>query len=134
LLIGIPHQTHQTAQTTKNQPNAKRINPPTPFTSIGDVTLQVSVRFFTVLREITGKKEETLQFPQETATVAVALKTLANRYGKPFTDYVYDADTDNVKGFLQFFVNGQSTAAMKGIDSELHEEDVLAIVPPVGGG
>jgi molybdopterin synthase sulfur carrier subunit len=94
--------------------------------------VQISVRFFTVLREITDKKEETLQLPQD-ATIDTALQTLAQRYGEPFTEYVYDQN-GKVKGFLQFFINGQSTAAVKGLDSKLHEEDVLAIVPPVGGG
>jgi molybdopterin synthase sulfur carrier subunit len=94
--------------------------------------MQISVRFFTVLREITDKKEETLQLTQD-ATIANALQTLAQKYGEPFAEYVYDQN-GKVKGFLQFFINGQSTAATKGIESELHEGDVLAIVPPVGGG
>jgi sulfur-carrier protein len=97
--------------------------------------LKVSVRFFTVLREVTGKKEETLQFPEiEKITVATVIKTLADCYGKPFTEYVYDARSGEVKGFLQFFINGQSATAINGLDSELKDMDMVAIVPPVGGG
>jgi molybdopterin synthase sulfur carrier subunit len=97
--------------------------------------LKVSVRFFTVLREVAGKKEETLQFAEgEKVTVDAVLKALSSRYGKPFTEYVYDQQTGEVKGFLQFFVNGQSTSALNGLESALHDGDVLAIVPPVGGG
>jgi molybdopterin synthase sulfur carrier subunit len=97
--------------------------------------LQVSVRFFTSLRETVGKKEETLKFPEGSkATVGVVLKTLAQRYGKRFVEYVYDEKTGEVKGFLQFLVNGKSAAAFNGLQTELENGDVLAILPPVGGG
>jgi sulfur-carrier protein len=97
--------------------------------------LKVSVRFFTNLREITGKKEETLEFSDdEKVTVEKILTTLSSQYGKGFVDYVYDAKTREVKGFLQFLINGQSASTMKGLQTELKNGDVLAILPPVGGG
>ena len=97
--------------------------------------LQVSVRFFTSLREIVGKKEETLKFPEgEKVTIEVVLETLKQRYGKKFFEYVYDRETGEVKGFLQFLINGRSASTMKGLETELREGDVLAILPPVGGG
>ena len=63
-----------------------------------------------------------------------ALKSLAERYGKRFREYVYDSGTGDVKGFLQFFINGKSASTLNGLQTELHDGDVLAIVPPVGGG
>jgi molybdopterin synthase sulfur carrier subunit len=97
--------------------------------------LQVSVRFFTSLREIVDKKEETLKFPEgEKVTVDKVLKTLTQRYGKRFLEYVYEDKTKEVRGFLQFLVNGKSATTMNGIETELEDGDVLAILPPVGGG
>ena len=97
--------------------------------------MQVSVRFFTSLRDIVGKKEETLEFPEgEKVTVEVALKMLTQRYGNRFVDYVYDAKTGEVRGFLQFLINGKSASTMNGLETELADGDVLAILPPVGGG
>lgn len=97
--------------------------------------LQVSVRFFTTLREVTGKREEALKFRDgETVTVNMILALLAKKYGKSFSEYVYDHKTREIKGFLQFLVNGRSASAYDGLDTKLANGDVLAIIPPVGGG
>jgi len=97
--------------------------------------LHVSVRFFTTLREVAGKKEETLEFPKgETVTVDRVLKRLTQRYGRKFVEYAYDGKTGEVKGFIQFLVNGRSTSSLKGLATRLADGDVLAIIPPVGGG
>ncbi|MGA2522554.1 MAG: MoaD family protein [Candidatus Bathyarchaeia archaeon] len=94
----------------------------------------MKVRFFTSLREIVNKREETLTFRGETVTVDSVLKILSEKYGATFTDYVYEGRTGQPKGFLQFLVNGNSTSALRGLQTELREGDVLAILPPVGGG
>jgi len=101
----------------------------------GVSALQVSVRFFTTLREVTGKREETLRFKgNETITVNTVLGILAKRYGKSFFDYVYDRKTGDVKGFLQFLINGRSASTSDRLETKLVDGDVLAIIPPVGGG
>lgn len=96
--------------------------------------MEIKVRFFTTLREITNKREETLTLTDPKTTVSMVLKLLSEKYGKLFDDYVFDAKTGQVKGFLQFLVNGNSTATLQGLDTELKDGDVLAILPPVGGG
>ena len=103
--------------------------------NIGVITLQVLVRFFTSLREIVDKKEERLRFSEkEKVTVNIVLKTLSQRYGKTFSEYVYESKTGDVRSFLQFLVNGKSASTIKGLQTELEDGDVLAILPPVGGG
>ncbi len=97
--------------------------------------MQVSVRFFTTLREITEKKEETLKFrANEAVTISRVLDVLSRRYGKEFDDYVFEHETSEVKGFLQFLVNGRNASTSENLDTKLADGDVLAIIPPVGGG
>ena len=97
--------------------------------------MEVKVRFFTSLREIVGKREETLTFPDEKkVTVDLVLKTLSDKYGKPFIDYVFDGAAGQPKNFLQFLINGTSTSTLKGLETEVTDGAVLAILPPVGGG
>jgi MoaD family protein len=97
--------------------------------------LEIKVRFFTNLREIVDKREETLTFPDnEKATVGLVLEKLSKKYGRLFTEYVYDDKTGQPKNFLQFLVNGTSTSTLNGLDTVLWDGVVLAILPPVGGG
>ncbi len=93
----------------------------------------IKIRFFTVLRELTDKREEPLNFSQEHVTITQVLQTLSKKYGKPFDEYVFDAD-GQVKGFLQFLINGASAATLQGLETALRDGDVLAILPTVGGG
>jgi molybdopterin synthase sulfur carrier subunit len=97
--------------------------------------VQVSVRFFTTLREVIGKKEETLKFSGgESVTVDTVLERLVELHGKTFVEYVYDQKNGKVRGFLQFLVNGRSISSFEGLGTRLSDGDVLAIIPPVGGG
>ncbi len=97
--------------------------------------MEIKVRFFTNLREIVEKREETLTFTDDTnVTVRLVLTTLSKKYGAPFIEYVYNGKTGQPKSFLQFLVNGTSTTTLNGLETELKNGAVLAILPPVGGG
>lgn len=95
-------------------------------------SVEVKVKFFTTLREIVGKKEEQIELSRS-VTVEALLRQLSKTYGKEFEDYVYD-ELGNVRGHLQFLVNGNSVTALQGFKTKLREGDQLAILPPVGGG
>ncbi len=97
--------------------------------------MKISVRFFTSLRELIGKKEETVEFSDdEKVTIDRILRLLSSEHGKRFVDYVYEPTKGEVKSFLQFLVNGKSASTLNGLQTELRDGDVLAILPPVGGG
>lgn len=94
--------------------------------------MKVTVKFFTTLREITGKREEEIKSPED-LTVDELLEKLSKRHGHQFIKYVYD-ETGNVRSYLQFLVNGKSITTMQGFKTKLKEGDSVAIIPPVGGG
>ena len=94
--------------------------------------MKVTVKFFTTLRELTGKKEEEIESPK-VITVAELLNLLSKRHGRGFTDYVYD-EKGRVRGHLHFLINGRSVTTLQGFETRLEEGDRFAIIPPVGGG
>ena len=97
--------------------------------------LIVKVLFFTSLREITGRREELIKLTdKDNISIKVILEMLSNRFGQSFIDYIYSAKTKKVKGFLQFLVNGKSIQPLNSLQAKLTDGDVLAILPPVGGG
>ena len=94
--------------------------------------MKVEVKFFTSLREITGKKTEEIQI-QDIITVEMLLTLLSEKYGKRFREYVY-TKKGKVQVFLSFLVNGKNINALEGFDTKLKQGDTVVILPPVGGG
>jgi len=97
--------------------------------------LNVSVRFFGSLRALVGKKVECVEFEdREEVTVEEALKRLSEIYGKDFVEYAFDRRTGEIQSYLLLLVNGRSITVLGGLETRLIDGDVLAILPPVGGG
>lgn len=94
--------------------------------------MRVTVKFFTTLREIVGKREEEFEFSRGT-TVKELLKHLSESYGQAFKEYIYN-ERGRVKSYLQFLINGKSITTLKGFETRLKDGDKVAIIPPVGGG
>jgi molybdopterin synthase sulfur carrier subunit len=94
--------------------------------------MNVEVRFFTSLREITGKKVDEIQL-QNVITVEELLTLLSEKHGKKFNEYIYNKK-GKVYGFLSFLVNGKNINVLQGFDTKLKQGDTIAILPPVGGG
>jgi molybdopterin synthase sulfur carrier subunit len=94
--------------------------------------MKVEVKFFTSLREITGKKSDEIQL-QNVITVEELLTLLSEKYGKKFREYIYNKK-GKVQDFLSFLINGKNINVLQGFDTELKQGDTIAIIPPVGGG
>ena len=94
--------------------------------------IKITIKFFTTLREIVGKKEEQIEFSRP-ITVEAFLRQLSETYGKDFVDYVFD-ELGNVRGHLQILINGKSITTLQGFKTKLSNGDQIAILPPVGGG
>jgi len=94
--------------------------------------MRVTVKFFTALREIVGKREEVLEFSKGT-TIKELLKHLSESHGQALKEYIYN-ERGRAKSHLQFLINGKSITTLKGFETKLKDGDKIAIIPPVGGG
>ncbi len=91
------------------------------------------MKHFATIREIVGKKEETLEVENGTTLVDL-LHILSKMYGPHFADYVYDKETGAPKEYLQFLINGRSARSLDGFRTKIVGDCQFAIIPPVGGG
>ena len=94
--------------------------------------MKITVKFFTSLREITGKKEYEIQLAN-IITVEELLANLSKKYGKKFTEYLYD-EKGKVQKYIQVLINSRCINELQGFETKLKEGDIVAILPPVGGG
>lgn len=94
--------------------------------------MKITMRFFTILKDITKKNKEELEVPQ-TTTIEDLLSLLSKKYGLQFKNYIYDPD-GQTKPHLQFLVNWTNITTLNGFKTSLNEHDEIAIIPPVSGG
>ncbi|MCK5625782.1 MoaD family protein [Candidatus Bathyarchaeota archaeon] len=94
--------------------------------------MKVTMRFFTILKEIAQKNKEEIEVPH-TTTVEELISLISNKYGPQFKSYVYNQN-GQIKPYLQFLVNWANITTLNGFKTLLKEHDEIAIIPPVSGG
>jgi MoaD family protein len=93
------------------------------------MTVQVTVLFHAMFREIAGTRDITQELGRD-STLEELLKQLARTYGKDFKT-VIDPRTGQISNDTLVMLNGQS---VRKVDMELKNKDVIMISVPVGGG
>ncbi len=93
--------------------------------------MRVKVRFFTVLRELIGKREEDVVV-RDGASVREVLDLLSERYGKEFSDYLFEEK--RVREHIQILLNGANIMTLDGFETRLKDDSTLALLPPMEGG
>jgi MoaD family protein len=94
--------------------------------------MEITVRYFTVLRRITEKRQESLKM-KEDSTLEDMLLIITEKYGKNFERYV--SSGIGKKGLrLIFLLNGKDAIQFEGLKTRLHEGDTVALMPPIAGG
>ncbi|AGK62154.1 MoaD family protein, archaeal [Archaeoglobus sulfaticallidus PM70-1] len=87
----------------------------------------VKVKLFANFREAANTKEVEV----EAKTIKELLQTLTTKFEK-LKPLIYEGD--RLRDYVHIMVNGRHIRSLNGIDTELKEEDVVAIFPPVSGG
>jgi molybdopterin synthase sulfur carrier subunit len=95
--------------------------------------MKVRVKYFTTLRELAGTKEDELDLKDGCRLLAL-IETVALRYGDEAFAYLHVADGGRIDPSIKFLVNGVDAQRLAGFETALKAGDVVAIIPPVGGG
>ncbi len=96
----------------------------------------LKVKFFALLRDITGVKETT----DFSGNILVELlEELCEHYGKDLTRWIFapitgDDQERQLSGDIIIMVNGRAIEHLAGLATPLKEEDVVAIFPRLAGG
>jgi len=93
--------------------------------------VNVKVKFFTTLREITGKKEEQYVL-QGAATVGDLIQSLVKTYGHQLRNYLFEGD--QLRPQFQILVDGRAVEPSVALNTQLQDGATVAILPPAGGG
>jgi len=93
--------------------------------------MHVKVKTIGSFIERFGFKEREVDFQGN--TVEDLMKFLKRTVGTAFEENVLEPD-GKVKPFIKVLVNGLGIETLRGLSTELKNEDVVAIFPPVGGG
>lgn len=87
------------------------------------------VKFFAILRNLTGEKKCSLTM---NATLKEVLAKLCEKYGASLASVLLLEG--KVHPDILILVNGRAIEHLSGIDTELKDEDVISIFPKMAGG
>ncbi len=87
------------------------------------------VKYFANFRDITHKKREELK----ASNAAELLDILIEKYGDEFKNFVFNEQGELKPGVI-FLVNGKNILHLKGLQTELKDDDEISLFPPAAGG
>lgn len=94
----------------------------------------VNIRLFAAFRELVGKKEIKLELGnEEKYTVLGAIERLIEKKGSAIRTRLFD-DKGNLRKGVQIFLNGRKIHIPNKMKIRIKNNDVIAILPTVGGG
>ncbi len=95
----------------------------------------MKVKFFALLRDITGVKETT---DFSGTTLVELLEEISNHYGKEMTKWLFTPTAPNQEKQIGkdviILVNGRAIEHLAGLATPLKEDDEVAIFPRLAGG
>jgi MoaD family protein len=96
--------------------------------------LLIRIVYLTIFREITGKREETIEIPNETTLINL-LKILAKKYGKRFEEELFNPETGEVWSYNKVLVDGKFAEELKErYNSKINDGSKIMIAQAVSGG
>jgi MoaD family protein len=96
--------------------------------------MKIKVKGYLSLKKAMGGKAA-FEMEIENATIKDVLKNLSEIFGQDFKDAIFDSKTDKLHRHVRVLVNGRHYIHLPNrLDTELEEEDEVALFPAIAGG
>jgi molybdopterin synthase sulfur carrier subunit len=95
--------------------------------------MKINVIYFTTLRELAGTRDDGLEL-REGCSLAELIETVSEKHGEAAFAYLHVKESRKIDPSIKFLVNGIAAQKLRGLKTELKDGDVVAIIPPIGGG
>jgi len=96
--------------------------------------MQIKVKGFLTIQKAMGD-QPVVAVERESVTLRALLGELCSRYGKAFSDLIFDPETNQVMDHNQILINGTHYRFFPdGMDTGLNDGDTVLLIPPVAGG
>jgi len=95
--------------------------------------MKIKVHYISLVKSVTKTGQDEFNL-KETAILSDALNKIAEKYGKSFTQEVYDPDRKEMKSTFVAIVNGVLMDQLKGVNTPLKDGDSIMLMSLVTGG
>lgn len=96
--------------------------------------MQVTVDYLGHIKNALGVTQPERINLKTHATIRDLLDSLADKHGETFKKAIYEPGNADLKSAFILTVNGLLLNQLKGLDTQLKEEDRVVILPVVSGG
>jgi len=95
--------------------------------------MQVKVHYISLVKSYTNTSQDEFTLPNDTV-LSELLDKIANDYGKPFTQEVYDPVKKEMKTSFVAMVNGTHMDQLQGVNTPLKDRDSVILMSLITGG
>jgi len=95
--------------------------------------MQVNVHYISLVKSYTNTSQDEFDLPKGTV-LSELLDKIAQDYGKPFTQEVYDPVKKEMKASFVVMVNGIHMDQLQGVKTPLKDHDSVILMSLVTGG
>ena len=95
--------------------------------------VKVTVKLYARLIELAGSSNLELEMPEK-PYLRDLLEKLGERFGTDFRNILASPSDEYGHYFLSILINDRDFKKLSGLKTELKENDVIRIIPPIFGG
>ncbi|MCW4017298.1 MAG: MoaD/ThiS family protein [Candidatus Bathyarchaeota archaeon] len=95
--------------------------------------MNIKIHYLGLVKTYTNKTEEEITL-DENAKVSDLLDKMAAKFGKQFTQDIYEPDMKEVKTMFTVMVNGVVMGQLNGVDTQLKQGDSVILMSLMTGG